>query len=344
MQLNILKKLAQGSRLSVEEVRAFISKAVEGKVPDAVIGAVLMGLATRSVSREELLGTVLGLYDLCETDFEAKDAIDTCGTGGSGLPKLNISSAVALVSAACGIRVAKHGNRSITGRAGSADVFWGAGWPQNISIKETIKCFQDSGFAFLFAPLFFPAMKAFAGVRRDLGIRTVFNLAGPLANPFRVGKQVVGVSDASVVQVYAEIIKELGRDAIIIYSSSGLDEIDLFSKTVAVMVKQGQIDSFEINPRDIVGDLIDKIDRDGLVSKGREHNIAIFREFVSGRSGDAFNLAVALNSAAVLMLCGRVDNMEQGFSMAMDMISSKAHCDKWNQILKLVKGVENAKG
>ena len=344
MRLDIVGKLAQDKTLSVEDMRSFIAEAVEGNVSDAVIGAVLMGLASRPVSKEELLGTVLGLYDLCETNFEAREGVDTCGTGGSGLPKLNISSAVALVSAACGIRVAKHGNRSITSRAGSADVFWAIGWPQDISIDRTIDCFQNSGFAFLFAPLFFPAMKAFAGVRRELGIRTIFNFAGPLANPFRVAKQVVGVSEGSIVEVYAEVIRDLGRDALVLHSSSGLDEIDLFSKTSAIMVRDGRIDRFEIDPRTIVGGLLDKIDRDALVSKGREHNIAVFRDFVSGRSGDAFNLAVAINSAAVLMLCGVVDDMRQGFSMAMDVISSGGHCDKWNQVLNLVKGEENAEG
>ncbi len=333
---NYLKKLVKDGFLLREEVSQFIGDFIDQKVSEIESAGVLSVLSSKGENAYEILGVIDALYKMCQTDYVADKAVDTCGTGGSGLPKLNVSSAVALLSCCCGLKVAKHGNRSVTSKAGSADVFFAIGWPERADIEKIIECYQKTGFAFLYAPIFYPAMKAFAHLRRELRIRTIFNLAGPIANPFRVDYQLVGVSDLRLLDIYAEILSELGRKALIVYSDSGMDEIDAFCLTRAILVSKNEKRSFIINPAELIAGI--KLKEDALFSKSKEYSISVFKDFLEGEVIEEFLVVVCLNTAYILWMLEKVRSPKEGFEMAMDVFKSGMVRDKWSSVLNVIGG------
>ncbi len=337
----LLKSLMMGYRIREDDFLNFLYDVIDKKVDDIYAGAVLI-LVSSNVDREVLLAVVGSLYDLCECKFVAKDAIDTCGTGGSGFPKLNISSAVSLLCRACGLNVAKHGNRSASGKVGSADVFFALGWPKNLSMDDCVRLYENVGFCFLFAPHFFPALAKFGRIRKALGVRTIFNLAGPLCNPFRVGWQMIGVSDKTIMRQYAEVLSSLGREGAILHSESGLDEADIFSRVKVLWIKEDKICEQLICFDDVVGnDVYKSLKKERIFCDGLQEAVGKFELLMDGKGDDEFKLIVAFNSAIVLLGKGRVKNIGEGIEIGMDMINSGELRKVWEKVLN---GIDSLSG
>ncbi len=332
--MDLLKKIVNRDRILSNEIREFVDLVVKGEVSPVYAGAVLTGLAMRGVEEDVLIGVVQALYGLCEVDYGPCDGMDTCGTGGSGRLKYNTSSAVAITLWSMGLRIAKHGNRSASGRFGSADAFSLAGWPIDLSPNRCVEVFEEKGFAFLFAPKFFPAMKAFAGVRKELGIRTVFNLAGPLANPFRVRYQIVGVSSGDLLDLFASVLLRLGRSALVFSSLDGLDEFHPFSPIDVRLVKDGKVESFELSPSEVVDKkVLERLKEEDCFPARVEDVKDGFVSFIQGRAPLGFRVMTAMNSALGLYLMGRAKTVKDGFSEVMDLLESKGVAERWQDLI-----------
>ncbi len=333
--MHLLKKMINKEKISSEDLISFINGVIEGKISHVQAGSVLTALAMRDVDEEVLFGVVQALYNLCAVDYGPCDAIDTCGTGGSGRLKYNISSAVAITLWAMGNRVAKHGNRSASGRIGSADVFFLSGWPQDISPNDCIRVFEETGFSFLFAPLFFPPMKAFAPIRKELGIRTVFNLAGPLANPFKVKNQIIGISSPKLLDVFVAVLKRLGRSALVFASEDGLDEFHPFSRIQMRIVKKGQEDSFTLDPGDVVDrDLLDELKEEDIFPSSVDVAKNEFLAFLQGEECLGFRVLTAMNAGLALFLLEKVSSVKDGFLMVFEFLNSGGVKEKWQELKK----------
>lgn len=331
--MDLLREIVNRDRISSADLVSFIEGVVSGRFSQVQAGAVLAALTVRGIDEEVLFGVVQALYRLCAIDYGPCDAIDTCGTGGSGKLKYNVSSAVAIALWAMGNRVAKHGNRSASGKLGSADVFFLSGWPQDISPKNCISLFEEVGFSFLFAPFFFPPMKAFAQVRKELGIGTVFNLAGPLANPFKVKNQIIGVSSPELLDVFVNVLKRLGRFGLVFSSEDGLDEFHPFSRLQVKVVKNGRVDSFSLSPHDVVGKkLLNELQKEDCFPSSVEKAKGEFLAFLQGKECLGFRVLVAMNASLALFLLGKASSIRDGFLMTMEFLSSGEVEKKWQEL------------
>ncbi len=334
---SLLKRIVAGEGVDPASLENFVRLGAEGKLDPVLAGAVLTALAVRGVGSGELMGVVRGLYSVCAVDEEVSDAIDTCGTGGSGIPKYNYSSAVALSLWAMGYKVAKHGNRSMTSKVGSADVFFHLGWPQDLPSAQAVDCLKREGFAFLYAPAFFPSMKNFAPVRRALGIRTVFNLAGPLSNPVRVGRQVVGVSDESLMPVFAQVLAELGRSAMIVHSRGGMDEALPFEDFRVVLVRNGRmVEDRWCKPKEVLGDYIEDLDWDRLHPSSSEDNYRMLESFLRGTAPKEFLAVVALNAGLGVWLIEGLD-LRSSVERVLDFLESNVLEERWQGLIRSLR-------
>jgi len=331
--VDLLRKIVHQDKISSADLTSFIEGVVGGQFSQVQAGAVLAALAVRGIDEEVLFGVVQALYRLCAIDYGPCDAIDTCGTGGSGKLKYNVSSAVAITLWAMGHRVAKHGNRSASGKLGSADVFFLSGWPQEISPKDCVVFFEKVGFSFLFAPLFFSPMKVFAQVRKELGIRTVFNLAGPLANPFKVKTQIIGTSSPRLLNIFANVLKRLGRSGLVFSSEDGLDEFHPFSSLQVKVVKDGQVDLFSLSPHDVVGEkLLSGLRKEDCFPSSVEKAKEEFLAFLQGKECLGFRVLVAMNASLALFLLGKASSIRNGFLMAMEFLDGGGVEKKWKEL------------
>ena len=331
--MHLLRKIVNQDEVSSADLASFIEGVVGGQFSQVQAGAVLAALAVRGIDEEVLFGVVQALYRLCAIDYGPCDAIDTCGTGGSGKLKYNVSSAVAIALWAMGNRVAKHGNRSASGKLGSADVFFLSGWPQDISPENCISLFEGVGFGFLFAPFFFPPMKAFAQVRKELGIRTVFNLAGPLANPFKVKNQIIGVSSPALLDMFVNVLRRLGRSGLVFSSEDGLDEFHPFSHLQVKVVKDGQVDSLDLSPEDVVDKkLLNKLHKRDCFPSSVEKAKEEFLAFLQGKECLGFRVLVAMNASLALFLLGKASSIRDGFLMTMEFLNSGEVGKKWQEL------------
>jgi anthranilate phosphoribosyltransferase len=308
-----LRALAQGRSLSVSEVRAAFGEIMRGDATPAMTAGLLMGLRVRGETPEELAGAVHALRDamipLPSADPSA--LVDTCGTGGGVVTTFNISTAAAFVAAATGVRVAKHGNRSYTSRCGSADVLEALGVPLESSIETMAAVLTRSGIVFMFAPRMHPAMRHVGPVRRELGVPTIMNLVGPLANPARATRQVIGVGDPDRLMLVAQAARALGfSHALVVHGEPGLDEISPLGPTKVMEVREGEIFDWDIRPS-----------KYGLAAGAVEHlacgdppeNARIIREVLGGCGAEGARTAVALNAAAAIYVAG----IEQSYGDAV---------------------------
>ncbi len=333
----LLKRIVAGEGVDPASLEDFVRLGAEGRLDPVLAGAVLTALAVRGIGPAELMGVVKGLYSVCAVDESVPEAIDTCGTGGSGTAKYNYSSAVALALWGMGYKVAKHGNRSMTSKVGSADVFFHINWPQDLSPARAVESLKKEGFAFLYAPAFFPSMKNFAPVRRALGIRTVFNLAGPLSNPVRVGWQVVGVSDESLMPVFAQVLAELGRSAVVIHSRGGMDEALPFEEFRVVLVREGRIvEDRWCRPKDVLGDYIDGLDWDKLSPSSPEDNYRMMERFLRGDAPKEFLAVVALNAGLAVWLVEGLDLRSSG-EKVLEFLRSNALEERWQELIRRLR-------
>ena len=314
-----LVRLALGYDLSGEEMRAALSLVMSGEVPPAQVGAFLMGLRVKGESVDEIVAAAEVMRDLSHAVLvsDRRHLIDTCGTGGDGASTFNISTAAAIVCACAGAKVAKHGNRSVSSRSGSADVLEAAGVALALSPEQVGRCIDELGVGFLFAPRHHEAMRHASGVRKDLGIRTLFNLLGPLTNPARAPRQLVGVYAQSLLETFAQVLKALGSEhVLVVHSDDGLDEISPAAATEVCELKAGRLLRYRLRPSDYglkEGALAD------LKVASAAESLAMLRAVFAGVEGPAA-VAVALNAGAALYVAGLVAGIADGVALAQGVL------------------------
>jgi len=309
-----LRHLQAGELMSGDEAESAFLAIMQGEATPAQIGALLMGLSIRGETPDIVAGAARAMRAAAtHIHPRSKGLLDTCGTGGDGAATFNISTAVAMVVAACGQKVAKHGNRAISSRSGSADVLEALGVNIQLTPDQVADCVDQVGIGFMFAPGHHPAMKHAAGPRRELGVRSIFNLLGPLTNPANADYQVLGVFAADKLELMASALRQLGiKRALVVHGRDGLDEISTTGVTDAIWVEQGQImRQFEIDPAAFGMPLAET----GELSGGdAQHNADILRRIFAGEAGPARDI-VTLNAAAALWVCGKAEGIPQGLGM-----------------------------
>src|SRR5215831_6947414 len=318
MILDALHKIANhGASLSRDEAREVMAQVLRGEATDAQIGALLVALHMKGETVEEIVGfaqairaaatpltTEGGDVDVSGTGRDA--LVDTCGTGGDTSGTFNISTAVAFVTAGAGIRVAKHGNRSISSRCGSADVMEALGVNINLPASRLAACLRETGITFLFAPAMHSAMKYVQPVRRELHLRTVFNLLGPLTNPAGASAQVVGVYSADLVEKLAEALSQLGlRRALVVHGRDGLDEITITGATEIAEVRDGRVRTYEVAPEEFG---LKSAPLDSIAGGDAQRNAEIIRAVLDGERS-ARRDVVVLNAAAALVAAAYADSI-----------------------------------
>jgi anthranilate phosphoribosyltransferase len=338
MILDALHRLANHRQsLSRDEAHAVMTEVLTGQCTDSQIGALLVALHMKGETVEEIVGfaeairaaaTPLELHvnSVLDASGTGRDAlVDTCGTGGDTSGTFNISTATAFVVAGAGVRVAKHGNRSVTSKCGSADVMEALGVNINLPPARLSACLEEVGIAFLFAPAMHSAMKYVQPARRELRLRTVFNLLGPLTNPARATCQVVGVYSADLVEKLAEALSMLGlHRALVVHGSDGLDEITISGPTRIGEVRDGQVRTYEVTPEEfgLRRSLLDDISGGDAA-----FNANLIREVLAGKRS-ARRDVVLLNAAAALVAAGRTDHLRDAVPLAAKTIDSGAAAAK----------------
>jgi len=313
----LLKRIAAGERLDAAQSASAFGAMMSGGVSEMRMAAFLTALAVRGPSVAEIAGAARAMR-AAMTKVEAPgNAIDVCGTGGDGAGTLNVSTATAFVVAACGVAVAKHGNRAMSSRTGAADVLEALGVPINLNAEAARKSLMTPGFAFLFAPSYHPAMKNVAPVRRDLGFRTVFNLLGPICNPAGVRRQLIGIFAREWLEPVAHVLAELGTEkAWIVHGADGLDELSTTGPTRVAILEDGRVTMRDIVPEDAG---IERTSLSALKGGTAEDNARAIRDLFSGAKG-AFRGIVLLNAAAALIAAGQATNLKDGVAQAAEAI------------------------
>jgi len=343
MILDALHRLANHNEsLSRDEARTVMTEVLTGQCSDAQIGALLVALHMKGETVEEIVGfaeairaaaTPLPLHidTVLDASGTGRDAlVDTCGTGGDTSGTFNISTATAFVVAGAGVRVAKHGNRSVTSKCGSADVMEALGVNINLPPECIAKCLEQVGLAFLFAPVIHSAMKYVQPARRELRLRTVFNLLGPLTNPAGATCQVVGVYSADLVEKLAEALSMLGlHRALVVHGSDGLDEITVTGPTRIGEVREGQVHTYEVTPEEFG---LQRATLEDISGGGAALNAKLIRNVLEGEKS-ARRDVVVLNAAAALVAARRVDHLRDAVPLAARAIDSGAAFEKLQKLI-----------
>jgi anthranilate phosphoribosyltransferase len=343
MIVEALHRIANhGESLSRDEARGVMSEVLAGKCTDAQIAALLVALHMKGETVEEIVGfaeairqaatplKVAGNSTIDVSGTERDALVDTCGTGGDASGTFNISTATALVAAGAGVRVAKHGNRSVTSKCGSADVMEALGVNINLPTSQIAACLQEVGIAFLFAPAMHSAMKYVQPARRELRLRTVFNLLGPLTNPANASAQVVGVYSDDLVEKLAEALSMLGlRRAMVVHGHDGLDEITISGTTRVAEVRDGQVRTYEVTPEEFG---LKRAPIESISGGDAAENARIIREILSGKKSPCRDV-VLLNAAATLVAAGRANLLSEAMPIAAKSIDSGAARSKLESLV-----------
>ena len=327
----ILKKLKNKQNLSFDESKSAFESMMSGKVKDEEIHSFLTSSSAKGETSDEIAGGVYVLRNKAAQVNVSDDTVDTCGTGGDGKNTLNISTAAALLLSSFGVKVAKHGNKSVSSKCGSADVLEKLNININLSPKEVETSINNNKFGFMFAPGYHSAMKYVGPVRKRIGKRTIFNLIGPLSGPAKVKRQVVGVFDKKLLKIFAEALKNLNlKKALIVHSQDGLDEISPYAKTDIVELTNGKITESVLDPRDFD---IKAGSFDNIIGKDPEYNAGKMKEIFQGKDND-FSVAVCLNAAAGLLVAEKSNSFKEGYEeLRKHILSGKVI----NHISKLTK-------
>ncbi len=328
----ILNSLLQGKNLDDLTAKSLMERWLNDEILDVQTGAFLSALRAKGCTGSELSSMADVLLSVCELPLPRPNLylVDTCGTGGDGANTFNISTAVAFVAASCGINIAKHGNKSASGKVGSADVLLNLGLNLNCSLKKIISAVNEIGITFLFAPVWHKSLIKLAPLRKSLGIRTVFNQLGPLVNPLRPNAQVLGVASESLLEPMASALSRMGMDrAVVVYGSGGLDEASLQGDNKLIFVDKGNLRYSKINITDFD---YENISNDDLVVNNCDSNEEILKSVLKGSGKLSHKYVVALNSALVLWVAGSEDNLKEGFNKALSFINQG---DPWNKFLAL---------
>ena len=327
----ILDKINKKENLTFDESKIAFGAIMTGKADESKIFEFLTALSQKGETAEEISGGVYVLRNEAKHVNAPEGTIDTCGTGGDGKNTLNISTASALLLSSFNIKVAKHGNKSVSSKCGSADVLEKLNININLEPKEVEESINKNNFGFMFAQGYHSAMKYVGPVRKKIGKRTIFNLIGPLSSPAKVERQVVGVFDKKLLKIFAESLKNLNlKKALILNSQDGLDEISPYAKTNIAELSNGKIKEFVLNPKDLG---IKASNFENIVGKDPGYNAEKIKEIFQGKDND-FSIAVCLNAAAGLLVAEKLTSFKEGYeNLRKHILSGKVI----NHISKLVK-------
>ena len=314
-----IEQLLQGTALNREQARTVMDQVMAGEATSAQIAGLLIALRARGETVEEMTGFVESMRAHATPLEVPPGSIDTCGTGGDRAGTFNISTAAALVAAGAGIPVAKHGNRAASSRCGSADVLEALGVDITLDADGVRRCIDVAGMGFCFAPTFHPAMRHAGPARRELAVRTVFNVLGPLANPGRVKKQALGVGAPSLAPLMIRVLEDLGHErALVFYGEDGLDELTTTGPSRVFQLRNGTVDDFELDPRDLG---IGRARADELKGGTPAENAALLRQVLNGDTGPRRDV-VLLNAAAAILAAGRAEDWPQAMDVARESLDS----------------------
>ena len=331
---NYIAKAIESSLSFKETVSAF-SSIMNGEFTEAQIAGLLVALSVRGQTIDEIAGAAKAMRDSCNKVKVPKNAIDIVGTGGDGKGTLNISTASALVVAGCGITVAKHGNRNLSSLSGAADVLTECGVNIKISPNEVETIINRIGIGFMMAPIHHPAMKNVMPTRQALGVRTIFNILGPLTNPANVKFQLTGAYDKALLRPMAETLRKLGtKKAWLVYGLDGTDEISISGESYIVEISGSKITEFMIHPRD--ANLNTRNFKELMGGSPSENKLALFKLLEGEKS--AYRDSVILNSAAAILIAGRASNLSEGAELASESIDSGAARTKLKKLIKATNG------
>jgi anthranilate phosphoribosyltransferase len=325
----MLEIVLRGSALSEPQSIAAFDAIFAGNVREDELADFLLALAERGPTVSEITGAAKSMRANMYSIEAPPGTIDLCGTGGDGHNTLNISTAVSFVVAGAGVPVAKHGNRSATSRSGAADVLEALGVKIELSPERAQRCLEEAGSCFLFARAYHPAMRHVAAVRRQLGVRTIFNLLGPLSNPARVKRQLLGVYSRDWIEPMAEVLSALGTEkAWVVHGSDGLDEMTTTGETHIAALENGQIQLFDFDAVPRRATLAD------IKGGDAQHNANAIRELLDGEDGP-FRDIVLLNAAAALVVAGKAQSLADGFQMAEMSIDSGAALSRLERLIEV---------
>lgn len=315
-----LNRLYTGESLTETEAEGLFTELVAGRLPEPAIAAMLIALRLKGESAGELTGAARALR-AADADFPRPDYrfADSCGTGGDGSASINVSTAVAFAAAAAGLPVAKHGNRSVTSRCGSADVLEQLGAILDVPAEISRRALDETGICFLFAPLYHPGMRHAGPVRRMLKVRTIMNMVGPCVNPAEPGVQLLGVADPALLEPVARTLAALGVARALVVHGSGLDEIALHGETRAVRVRDGALEPVTIRPEDA---RLERRPMQVLRGGGPEENAERLKALLMGYGLPAETEVVALNTGALLLTAGLAADLRDGVGMALQALAS----------------------
>lgn len=333
--MEALNRIAGQLDLSTEEMKAVMRQIMTGQCTDAQIGAFLMGMRMKSETIDEIVGAVQVMRELAEpVRFEVDRLVDTCGTGGDGMNIFNVSTAAAFVVAAAGGKVAKHGNRAVSGKSGSADLLEAAGVYLDLTSEQVARSVDTVGVGFMFAPAHHGAMKFAAGPRRELGLRTLFNILGPMANPAGVRHQVLGVFSKALCRPMAEVLQRLGsKHVLVVHAQDGLDEISLAAPTHIAELKDGEIREYAVQPEDFD---IKSQSLIGLNVEDAQGSLALIRDALGRRKTENGQKAadmIVLNAGAALYAADQAWTLKQGVELAHDALSTGIARDKFEELV-----------
>ena len=327
-----IKLAVEGQHLSRAQSSAALDAMLDGSAPASQMAALLVALRMKGETPDEIAGAAQSLRSRAtRVEVSQERLIDTCGTGGDGSQTFNISTASAFVAAAAGARVAKHGNRAVSSKCGSADVLQALGVEVELTPQAVAGCIDEVGIGFLFAPRHHGAMKHVAPVRKELGLRTLFNLLGPLANPAGARRQLMGVYAGKLVPVLAQTLAELGCDrAFVVHGDGGLDEISISGPTLICEVRDGKVRSFEFSPEEAG---VARAPLSELRGGDAAQNATLLRGVLQGEPG-ARRSAVVLNAGAALAAAGVCETIPEGARLAERAIDSGAALDRLEQLVR----------
>jgi anthranilate phosphoribosyltransferase len=334
-----LARVVERQDLTTDEMTDVMHQIMTGQCDEAQIGGFLVALRMKSESIDEIVGAVTVMRELASgVKINARHAVDIVGTGGDGANLFNVSTASSFIVAAAGGIVAKHGNRGVSSKSGSADLLEAAGVNLNLTSEQVARCIDELGVGFMFAPSHHSAMKHAIGPRKSLGMRTIFNILGPMTNPAGVSNQVIGVFAKALVRPVAEVLQRMnGGHVLVVHSKDGLDEISLATETYACELKNGELREFVIRPQDLG---IEPQVLSGLDVDSPAASLALIKDALGKRETAAGNKAadiLALNAGAAIYVAGLSQSMKDGVAMAQDAIYTGLALEKMNELVSFSK-------
>ena len=334
---NALNEVLAGHDLTSEQMESAMNIIMQGEATSAQIAGFIIALRMKGESVEELSAAARVMRSLSsKVDIAADQLVDTCGTGGDGQKTFNISTASAIVAASAGVKIAKHGNRSVSSKSGSADVLEKLGVKLELTSDQIARCVEEVGIGFMFAPMHHSCMKHAIGPRKELGVRTLFNLLGPLTNPASAQNQVLGVFDDCWLEPLGQVLNSLGtRHALVVHADDGLDEISIATETNVCELRDGEIKTYQLRPEDCG---LARSSLDAVRVENVEQSAGMITSLLDGETGPAADI-VCLNAGAAIYVSGQSETLVAGVDVAKEQIASQAAREKLQQLINFTNKV-----